>query len=291
MPGGKRWCNQQSPCNFCKIRRENPGTKLPMHELRRCEDGVYSLRPTPRRNWQEIVNGRREVVSPPLIEETAPQASVKSAPVKNSICQPKVATHPEVQAKLPSRNTHPRSPVQNAEGQYSFGNVFCGAGGISRGAEMAGLQLKWALDSDEEAIKALRKNFSTTQTNGVLQDFREFTRRLPSSKRRFAAEIVHFSPPCQPYSSRTSETASWNPINMERRACSGAIKPMLEMLQPRIATLETVPNILIERHKGSFHEIFDAFTSSGYTVRRKVIHFVGLGLPQPRKRLFLIATR
>ena len=42
---------------------------------------------------------------------------------------------------------------------YTFAGVCCGAGGASRGAEMAGFQVLWALDYNAAACETFRLNF------------------------------------------------------------------------------------------------------------------------------------
>ncbi|ROV98063.1 hypothetical protein VMCG_07030 [Cytospora schulzeri] len=58
-----------------------------------------------------------------------------------------------------------RGPNRSTPGHstYTFGDMFCGAGGVSRGAAMAGLDLKVAVDQCHVACKSYRRNFSNVQ--------------------------------------------------------------------------------------------------------------------------------
>ena len=69
--------------------------------------------------------------------------------------------------KLTLSQSEPRSSlsgdlsVDNAKRDdvYTFGDAFCGAGGASRGAAMAGLQVRWGFDLDIYAYEAYKANF------------------------------------------------------------------------------------------------------------------------------------
>jgi DNA (cytosine-5)-methyltransferase 1 len=86
-----------------------------------------------------------------------------------------------------------KSPMPFKHDRYTFGDVFCGAGGASQGAKQAGLHVTWGLDNDEEAIRAYQLNHP-----GTLPFMRNAHNFPP---RGFAKEdlrvcILHLSPPC-----------------------------------------------------------------------------------------------
>ena len=282
---GNGWFIEQSLCNTCRKQRENHEPELPVHEFRRREDGQYNLRKIPRIDYKKAENGR-------WIEPSPGQAKVQSRLPKGLTSKPKVPEgQSKVQGKLPSPKIPLGSLVPKSQGQYTFGDAFCGAGGMSRGAMMAGFRLKWAFDNDEQTIIAFRKNFSEEQTASFNLGSKGFISLLPENWKAFNVDVIHFSPPCQPWSTRTSRKAFNNPQNVKRRECLSAIKPILERIQPRIATLETVPGILCKRHEDYFRSIIDTFESLGYKVRWKKLNCAELGLAQSRLRVFLIASR
>jgi DNA (cytosine-5)-methyltransferase 1 len=72
------------------------------------------------------------------------------------------------------------------------------------------------------------------------------------------------------------------------------IKPILEGLKPRILVLENTANLVnMEKNRKHFHRLLRNITTAkpGYSIIYKVINMVDYGLPQPRKRLIIIAAR
>jgi DNA (cytosine-5)-methyltransferase 1 len=75
----------------------------------------------------------------------------------------------------------------------TYGDVFCGAGGGSRGATQAGLHVKWGLDNDDEAIQAYQSNHPAAlpfQCNAHNFPPRGYTNE------ELRVDILHLSPPC-----------------------------------------------------------------------------------------------
>jgi DNA (cytosine-5)-methyltransferase 1 len=86
-----------------------------------------------------------------------------------------------------------RSPLPTKEGSFTFGDVFCGAGGASQGAWQAGLHIKWGLDNDEDAISAYGMNHP-----GALP-FRRNAHNFPPrghTNDELRVDVLHLSPPC-----------------------------------------------------------------------------------------------
>lgn len=82
--------------------------------------------------------------------------------------------------------------------KYTLGDCFCGAGGISRGAGLAGLHVSWGFDSDEHAAKTHAHNFHKYGTKSLEMTDAEFL--LSIGTKGYRADVVHYSPPCQPFS-------------------------------------------------------------------------------------------
>jgi DNA (cytosine-5)-methyltransferase 1 len=85
------------------------------------------------------------------------------------------------------------SPMPTKQSQYTFGDVFCGAGGSSQGAVQAGLHVKWGLDFDADALEAYQNNHL-----GALP-FRCNAHNFPprgNTIEDLRVDILHLSPPC-----------------------------------------------------------------------------------------------
>ena len=86
-----------------------------------------------------------------------------------------------------------RSPMPTKPGHYTFGDMFCGAGGSSQGALQAGLQVRWGLDADDDAIEAYQSNHI-----GALP-FRCNAHDFPppgTTVEELRVDVLHLSPPC-----------------------------------------------------------------------------------------------
>jgi DNA (cytosine-5)-methyltransferase 1 len=79
------------------------------------------------------------------------------------------------------------------EGRFTFGDVFCGAGGASQGAAQAGYYVQWGLDKEESVLQSYRKNHCTAHI------FHCDAHDFPSGVRKelLGVDLLHLSPPCR----------------------------------------------------------------------------------------------
>lgn len=180
-----------------------------------------------------------------------------------------------------NQSTAVQSPTPKArQRRYTFGDCFCGAGGMSRGAVSAGLRINWGFDFHPAACQSYRMNFFGTPIYNVwANDFSE-------AKGNRKVDICHLSPPCQFFSDAHTVQGKDDDMNT---ASLFAIFNLLEKAKPRIVTLEQTSG-LIRRHPIFFNAVINMFTSRGFSVRWKVMNCADFGLPQRRTRLFIIAS-
>jgi DNA (cytosine-5)-methyltransferase 1 len=176
-------------------------------------------------------------------------------------------------------------PVGGITQQYTLGDCFCGAGGISRGAVQAGLHVAWAFDSDDHAIRTHAQNFRRFGTKSLRMDDASFLRSI--EEKGYCADIVHYSPPCQAFSAANNHT---NPERDEvNQQALFSLHHLTERLKPRVATVEETAG-LKERHQEWFDALINLFTTIGYSIRWKIVRCQSFGIPQSRVRLFLIVA-
>ncbi|KAL8878725.1 MAG: hypothetical protein Q9192_008381, partial [Flavoplaca navasiana] len=172
---------------------------------------------------------------------------------------------------------------------YTFVDICCGAGGASRGAEMAGLELLYSLDHDPAACDNYRLNFPQVR---LYQDSLD---SFVSKKRpNLGADIMHFSFPCQAYSQANTRP------NLEKDALNIAanmkLGGCLDIAKPRVAFIEQTSGLMSlgsrgGKHHTCFGNFIEQFTSRNYSVVWRNVNFADYGLPQQRNRLIMIATR
>lgn len=184
------------------------------------------------------------------------------------------------------RHQQGSSAKSNPASQYTFGDAFAGCGGMSRGATMAELSVKWGFDQDKEAIKAYRTNFP--EAHAWQQSANQFLESPTDSKSH--VDVLHLSPPCQ-YFSRAHTVKGIH--DRENIAALYRIPGIVAKTNARVVTVEQVPNIIVA-HPAYFSDLIGFFTRVGhnYNIRWKVINCAGFGVAQKhRNRLFLIASR
>jgi DNA (cytosine-5)-methyltransferase 1 len=164
--------------------------------------------------------------------------------------------------------------------KYTFGDAFCGGGGMSTGAQMAGLTNLWAFDRDQEAIDTYRIRFPEAQTYHASVD--EF---LTLDESDLRVDVMHLSPPCQPHSPAHTTPGK---DDEENEATGLAVSSCLRKGRPRYATLEQTFGLL---HRNEwFSAVIASFTSEGFSVKWEVLQCEQYGVPQTRKRLFILAA-
>lgn len=180
-----------------------------------------------------------------------------------------------------NQNAAVQSPASKArQRRYTFGDCFCGAGGMSRGAVSAGLRVNWGFDFHPAACQSYRMNFFGTPIYNV------WANEFSEAKGNHKVDICHLSPPCQFFSDAHTVQGKDDDMNT---ASLFAIFNLLEKAKPRIVTLEQTSG-LIRRHPIFFNAVINMFTSRGFSVRWKVMNCADFGLSQRRTRLFIIAS-
>jgi len=169
---------------------------------------------------------------------------------------------------------------------YTFGDAFCGAGGASKGARDAGLFVRWGFDSDEEALRTYMVNFEPNGTKGYHEPVHIFLRRA-SKHADCLVDVIHISPPCQPFS--PAHTVPSLDRDEKNQAALFSVMQLIETIKPRIITMEETEGLL-NRHGEWFSALIHVFIHLGYSVRWKVVKCEEFGVPQARRRLFIIAA-
>ena len=171
--------------------------------------------------------------------------------------------------------------------QYNLGDCFCGAGGISRGATQAGLQVAWGFDEDAPAIGAHAENFAKYGTKSLELNDAQFIQLLKDKPGEYSVDIAHYSPPCQPFSSANHNKNVDKDFTNQKALFS--VQDLTELLKPRIATIEETAG-LMHRHQQWFDTLINIFSSLSYSIRWKIVRCQDHGIPQTRVRLLLMAA-
>jgi DNA (cytosine-5)-methyltransferase 1 len=158
-------------------------------------------------------------------------------------------------------------------------DLFCGAGGSSRGAKMAGVEMVAAVDLWDLAEATYSDNFPNTRF------YRERCEALtPSTVKRQIGpiDILLASPEC---TSHTCAKGS-SPRSEKSRSTAFEVIRYAEALKPRWLIIE---NVVHMRSWKRFDTWLNALQQLGYQTRLQVLNAADFGVPQTRRRLFVIA--
>lgn len=187
-----------------------------------------------------------------------------------------------LQLGAPSHLTPPSSGrrASTVKRKYTFGDCFCGGGGMSRGAAMAGLDVQWGFDFNQHACDTYTLNFPRASIHNL------WAHEFSALRASYKCDICHLSPPCQFFSDAHTVMGKDDDMNT---ASLFAITALLQKTTPRIVTLEQTSGLL-RRHELYFNAVIQIFTSLGFSIRWRLLNCADYGLPQRRWRIFLLAA-
>lgn len=158
---------------------------------------------------------------------------------------------------------------------YYFADILCGSGGISRGAEMAGLKVVAAVDPWLVACDTYAANFPSTRLYEL--DVTEFVEEIDHPR----VDILHISPNLQ-LREKDDETNA---------TAIRAFRELLGKLRPRVLTIDLNQVLGSEANTALFGSLIQVCTSHGFSVQWKIIRLVEYGLPQlTQRRLFIMGA-
>ncbi len=162
-------------------------------------------------------------------------------------------------------------------------DLFSGAGGMSLGAQWAGIEVKVAIEADEHAAKTFIANHPDIR---VLSSRIETVRSLEVE--RDGRKLVMFGgPPCQGFSTSNQRTrSSSNPNNWLFRHYLRLVRK----LKPEWVVFENVTGMVTTEGGRFTDEILTGFSRAGYTTSHFILNAADFGVPQKRSRLFIIAS-
>lgn len=178
-----------------------------------------------------------------------------------------------------------------------FVSLFTGAGGIDLGLEAAGFEPIVAVEKDPVARSTLASN----RPEWALADDGDafaFVADLTPGRlglKRGELDLLAGGPPCQPF----SKAAQWSDAGRrgmkdDRADCVDAMAEATLRLRPKLVLLENVPGFVTRVGSGlaRFRDCLAASRSGrGYTIHQAVLRAEDYGVPQNRRRGFVVAVR
>lgn len=157
-------------------------------------------------------------------------------------------------------------------------DLFCGAGGATLGAELAGLNTVAGVDHAEQPLQTLHENLPVEPIQHDLSDVD------PSVLPQTEYEWVHGSPPCKGFSTANDD----RDIDDPRNSLVFDFIDWIDELRPPVVTMENVTGMVsITDH--FMEKVRNAFIGAGYHMKWRTLNAADYGVPQTRKRVITIA--
>jgi DNA (cytosine-5)-methyltransferase 1 len=196
-------------------------------------------------------------------------------------------------------------------------DLFAGAGGFSLGIEQAGFDVLVAVEYDP--IHACTYSFNFPLTQVLCADISNVTGEIiqraacrswfahqgkdagrwrhgdaENVNESFSAseswdgqiDLVFGGPPCQGFSIMGKRN-----LDDDRNNLIFHFYRLVIELHPRYFVMENVPGMTAGEHKNLLSQLIGKFEAAGYYVQKEILNAANFGVPQKRRRLFLIGTR
>ena len=189
---------------------------------------------------------------------------------------------------MPSKRVN-RRPIQSRKrAQVVAADIFCGAGGLTRGLLDAGIKVAVGYDIDEACQFPYEHNNSPAKFhNESVTDLtgRKLAKHFPTGSIRVLVGCA----PCQTFSKYTQgldneDDPKWTLLNEFAR--------LVRELRPHIVSMENVPEL--QRYP-VFDAFLDTLAAEGFHFSRdaekRVVYCPDYGIPQHRSRVVVVASR
>ena len=175
-------------------------------------------------------------------------------------------------------NSDTMQPNENQSNQVKYIDLFCGMGSFHYSFQKLGFKCVMASDIYKPAKENYKKNYNID----VLGDICDIK---PSSIESYDILCAGF--PCQPF----SQAGNHKGFNDSRGTMFSQVMRFVKTNIPKIVILENVQALLNHDKGKSFAKIKEELENEGYNVVYKVLKCSDYGIPQMRKRLFIVGFK
>lgn len=154
-------------------------------------------------------------------------------------------------------------------------DLFSGCGGMSLGFQNAGFDIVAAFDNWKPAVEVYKENF-----NHPIYDFDLSTDESKEFINELKPNLIIGGPPCQDFSS-----AGKRDDTLGRADLTISYAKIISSVKPEYFIMENVERIKKSR---ILKEAIDILRDSGYGITMTVLNASFCGVPQARKRFFMI---
>lgn len=184
-------------------------------------------------------------------------------------------------------------------------SLFSGAGGLDLAVERADAEpllaedrgtglarVHVATDYNAPALETLSQNFPhTSSVNGDIRTLSTDELLHRAGLRRGEAALVVGGPPCTPF----SKSGFWLEQKRESRDPNASLLDeyvrVVKDARPEAFILENVQGLTYRTHQAQFERLLTSLSELGYNPQWKVLLAADYGVPQLRRRVFVVGRR
>ncbi|MDG2417133.1 MAG: DNA cytosine methyltransferase [Pelagibacterales bacterium] len=168
--------------------------------------------------------------------------------------------------------------------KINFIDLFCGAGGLSKGLIKSGLNCLVGIDHLMPAIETFKNNHP--KSIAICDDLRTISTK--EVKKKIGNKKVHLicgGPPCQGFST----IGPGNKDDSRNHLFLTYVK-FVKDFKPNVILIENVTGLLAKKNIDTLESIFLVFEKLGYSLDIKVLSAEEYGVPQIRRRVCIIGN-
>jgi DNA (cytosine-5)-methyltransferase 1 len=161
-------------------------------------------------------------------------------------------------------------------------DLFCGAGGLTKGLAQAGVDVKLGVDIDPACEYPYTANNDVNFLKKSIEDLQ--SSELALVYRKNGIRLLAGCAPCQTFSKYNQKA---NPDD-KRWWLLQQFSRLISEVSPELVTMENVPGL---KNQNVFTDFLDNLRRRHYSVDYGIVNCTDYGIPQLRHRLVLLASR
>ena len=170
--------------------------------------------------------------------------------------------------------------------KFTVIDLFCGAGGLSKGFLDAGFDVLFGIDNDKAALRTFELNHNGAKALSLdLSDKKTFSEIQKHVGNR-ELDVIVAGPPCQGFSLSGPRN-----FDDERNKLYLAVIETVKTFKPKAFVIENVPGMATLYNGEIKEEILKRFKKLGYNIDCKILCAADYGVPQMRKRLIFMGVK
>ena len=188
------------------------------------------------------------------------------------------------------------NPLNRLSSNVKVIDLFSGAGGMSLGFSWEGFSLSAAMEVNKIYTKTHHLNFPNSCS--VTADIRDLEEEKFSELTQISPKdttVIIGGPPCQTFSTighPKIRSVGNRPVSDDHRNfLFEDYFRYVDFFRPQAFVIENVPNFVKKYNGKVVKEIHELSKILGYTVTSKVLNAVEFGVPQTRKRIFIVGLK